>query len=106
MRCGISVVIRNVEIVVRLNKHLEHIKAVFEPGAQMQRIVPMDICVVDFAAVFSEDAHHVAMAVLGCDPEGVEPLLVLLVNINHLIFEHELHKVLTKSIIMSEKLFF
>ena len=58
----------------------------------MQSIVSLMICIVDFDATLSQDSHDFTVTILGRYPESVQAFLVLLVDVNHFIFEHEAHK--------------
>ena len=54
----------------------------------MQSIVSLLICVIDIDTVFSQHSHDVAVTAPRCNPEGIQTVVVLFVNIDHLVFQH------------------
>ena len=62
----------------------------------MECVVALLVCVVDVDALLRKDSHDVSMAAPGCDPERIQAVLVLLVYVNHLVFEHQSHERLTE----------
>ena len=93
MRRCVAICISQVQVVIRIHKHLQNGVAVLELGTQVQSIiVTLNVRVVDLDAVLGKHTHHIAMAMLCSDPEGVYTLFVLLVDIYHLVLEHQAHE--------------
>ena len=63
----------------------------------MQSIISFLVCVIDVDSVFGKDTKYVTMSALSCNPECIESLFICLVDIDHLVLEHEPNKVLTVS---------
>ena len=58
----------------------------------MQCIVKVTIWVVDVDTVLSKDSHDLSMAMLGSNPEGIQAILVLLVDVDHFVLKHETYE--------------
>jgi hypothetical protein len=78
---------------VRLDKHVNNI-GVLKLAGKVEYIIVLGICIHDVDSVLSKHLHHCAVSVAACDPKGVETLLILLLNFNHLVFKHESDKIL------------
>lgn len=94
-RC-VAVLVLAVELVPGQHQHLQDVITVFELCSQVQCIIAFLVGVENVDAVLGEDAHDVTVAAPGCDPERVQSRLVLLVDIDHFVFQHQSHEFLTK----------
>ena len=61
----------------------------------MQSVIASFVCVVNIYAVLGQNAKHFSMATLSSDPKGIQALFISLIDVNHLVFEHEPDEVLT-----------
>ena len=96
MRRSIAIVVLDIKVEARAYQQLQDIVALLVASAQVQSIVAMAVTVIDLDARFCQHAHNFAMAVLGGNPERVQSHLVLLIDVDHLVFKHEAHEFLTR----------
>ena len=61
----------------------------------MQGIIAFPVHVVDVDSRLCKDPHDVAMATPRGNPERIQSIFILLINVNHLVLQHESHKSFT-----------
>jgi len=95
VRRSIAVVVLDIQVEVGLHEHFKDIESVLEPCTDVQGIVALIVRVVDLDTSLSQNTHNLAVPVLRCNPERVQPFIVVLVDVDHLVFQHQSHKFLT-----------
>ena len=95
MRGSVTCFVLNIQVVFGLNKHLEYVESFLVLGCQMERIVPLCIAIIDHDTCLGKHSHNIAVAAAGRDPESIQTILVLLIDVDHLILKHKSYEVLT-----------
>ena len=90
----VSLLVLNVHIILRFNEHLQDVEPFLILGGQVKHIIAFLICIVDLNAIFGQNAHYIAIAKPSGRPKCIQPLLILLVDIDHLVFKHQSHELL------------
>lgn len=61
----------------------------------MQSIIAILIDVVNIDPVLGQHSHYITMADPGRNPKGIQAVTILLIDFDHLVFEHQSNKVFT-----------